>query len=276
MRPGRGTRRWGRAAPCAALVVLALAVAGAPRPGRAGEDGEPGPAAALASVEREVRKEAPDAEALRNLLLWPRWGFEGGDDDLYGDLKGLFGALRAAKGPSEASLVGTIGGTEPHRHARLAVKVGERAWRVLFVEEEGWRLARVIAEEKAEPGKTPIAAAVPADVYAAAEEVLAAIDARDAKAFGARFDDLRGGAPQPADPATLDKALAALHETYGGRPRALGGGRPEPEGVVAVAVLFGEKEDGVLAWLRFATMDGRRVLVDVAEGDVTEFVPRAK
>jgi hypothetical protein len=282
--------------------VVALLHATGPRsPGAsAGDDAAAAgsPRAAVLALASALREDAPDADRVRSSLLLARYGVEETSAELYGDVKGLFRALRASHdAPTIADA--SSGGAAPHRHAVLRVTAGGASFEALLVEEDGWKLARVTAEaaspeggdaaamgETAGAGAPPPASPAPAkpkeDLFDVATAVLTAIDVRDAKAFGERFVDARDAAapPRPVDPPALDRALSALHEKYGGRPRRLGAaavrewnGRSVHAVPFALTTEAGEVE--AVAWLCFVVgEDGKASLADVQDGEVSEFKPR--
>jgi len=251
-----------------------------------------GPKAVLEAVLSAARRDDPDGKTFADRLLWHRYGLRTYDADLVGPLMEMLAHARAAKEPPRVADAPAGGGGPTDKHAVLRVDVGERAYEVLLVWETGWFLVRAWDVRPAPASKPSggkgsgevggagggaLVAATREEASAArsaAERLLAALDASDAKTFAAGMGEPVPGGVKPSDAKGLEAAVATLHQRYGARPRRLG--RVEAEATagvrrLAVPVLVGEAEE--LLWMWFQAHEGRWWLVSLSEGSPEGFVP---
>ena len=250
---------------------------------RAGDDAKPDEKGAvrdaLVSLMKGPEKGQEDAAPW---LHWRRYGIAGSPTELVGDLDEFVVAMRGTAAGVFPE-VGRLNGTAPHRHALAKVDVLRKAYAVFLVEEDGWKVVRADRlEEKTPVSAAPapaappvLAAGVAARVDEAVEDVLKAIDGRDAKAFAARSIDLSGAAPKRLEAKDVEEQLAGFHGKYGARAHRVGAALPEEahgRTHYAVPVVFGEEED--LLFFVFADVEGRMLLSNVSEGRPSDFVAK--
>jgi hypothetical protein len=219
-------------------------------------------------------------------LLWRRYGLKELPRDLVGELAGMLQVLRAPEEKVEPAAVLSVGGTAPHRHVR--VRLAHRApaphaffssaWIVLLVEAEGWKVVRADLDVSPPPlvELSPVVTvAMPEKVVAAAETLLAAIDASDAKGFAAQSATIAGVERRRPGEADVKEQIQTLHGKYGARARKIGVPVPDSRRGIdefVVPVLFGDGDD--LLYLAFVDEGGAWRLSSLSEGSPADFVER--
>ncbi len=102
---------------------------------------------------------------------------------------------------------------------------------------------------------------------AAAESLLAAIDAYDPKRFASLAVEPKDKTFRPLEAKEVDATVSDLHQKYGARPRkvVLDPSSAYALGVASATVVFGEREDAIS--LTFTKVDGVWKLSSIGSAD---------